>query len=715
MKTRMIAIALASTLLLTGCPWWETLSWSPNGRYLAFVGPDVGKLWIWDTMTDEAAPSGWDDDRIVHCRFITDEDLVVFKLLEGSDDNSALWKGRLGDEPLEGLTEETTPWSYDVSPDGKYLYYVRQLDRDSGSDKDGVSIFAALGKDSTDAEGGSPEYALVQKHLRKRRDDKVLLELEEEPTFPKVAPSGSRISFFTENGENGGIHVLDLKTGKVTRVVTGFDRFTFYWPQWLDEDTMLSIRLSEKDAEGEEFFGTLVRHDLENRVTTALCKKAFAYDPPSLDEERTKAVVTVFTGDIEKDEDGESLGVWQLALVNIASGETRMLNEEPLGAGMAVLDPSGKRVAYTSPLEFGEATIIRILDLETNKTTTVWRNEAEQLLASGLDLEQDGESAKALRKYEEFLARFPDSPLTPHATYRTMLLSLEPDTLDLDRAFEIFDEIGTDELPEQINALFWREDDKVATDPAEDWIHTYGTEASREEFGFRTDLARDLRALWARWSAERLYLRIDYGSYRDVHGIAVQDTVVLFDHDSPDDGHKPFSLLAEWDRGAERQVIIRHWFEAGDNSQYDVEIRNATGEILSRFVGSGFSGAQCPHFALHDASGAWDDAPGSLVFSLSRDALGLEGDTKTAIQVCTFKGGIESHKGLERPRETPADEPPAEGEPVPCDVADAFGEQNTAERMKSSATVLGAAAILELVGPKPEGQEEADIQKEGSP
>ena len=48
MKRHAWVLVVATLLLsLTGC--WERLSWSPNGRYLAFIGPDDGAIWLWDT------------------------------------------------------------------------------------------------------------------------------------------------------------------------------------------------------------------------------------------------------------------------------------------------------------------------------------------------------------------------------------------------------------------------------------------------------------------------------------------------------------------------------------------------------------------------------------------------------------------------------------------------------------------------------------------
>ncbi|MBN2310833.1 MAG: hypothetical protein JXR94_17800, partial [Candidatus Hydrogenedentes bacterium] len=271
-------------------------------------------------------------------------------------------------------------------------------------------------------------------------------------------------------------------------------------------------------------------------------------------------------------------------------------------------------------------------------------------------------------------------------------LYLTPPLEDLDKAFALLpEEPDFGDLREKDRALFWREQDRVAVDPYGDLLRTYCTGEARCGWEFDTDETRDLLALWARWGAERLYLRIDYASPRDLTGLTFQDTAILLDLDSTDEGHKAITPLVDWDRGADWQAILHHWFDAEDKSQYDVEIIDKDGECASAFRASGFANAQYPLFALHGA-GDWCGAPGTLMVSLARAPLGLKGEGKVAVQVCTFKGGIESHRGLERPREQPGDEGAF------WDVADTFGEENVPERVAEKGdtrpVLIGSAAVL---------------------
>ncbi|MFH1741398.1 MAG: hypothetical protein ABIH23_20530, partial [bacterium] len=245
----------------------------------------------------------------------------------------------------------------------------------------------------------------------------------------------------------------------------------------------------------------------------------------------------------------------------------------------------------------------------------------------------------------------------------------------------------------QARPLIWREQDKIATDPAEDWIQTYGTEDSEKEFEFKTDLARDLLGVWVRCGTERLYIRLDYNSPRDLEGLVFQDTLLLFDYDSPDQGYRQISQSTEWERGAERQILIRHWFNHSEKSQYDLEILDETGEVRSRFLTSGFADPNYPYFDVIDLI---QGEHGSVVFSISRDVLDLKNARKVFLQVCTLKGGIEVHKKKELPRETMHD-----GRPI-CDVADSFGPENSAARLQAdfeqniAPIIRGYAACFDL-------------------
>lgn len=424
------------------------------------------------------------------------------------------------------------------------------------------------------------------------------------------------------------------------------------------------------------------------------CENVYGYLPLSLSPDGKSVAVT-----ISPDSKGKTA---QVAIVDVKTGEKKILTGEAFasserpdvlvtrGAGFAVFSPDGKQIAYLSPPDVdNEAAMVRILNLETGRKITVWRNEEERLFSVAESLTDSGNAHQALATYRDLLTRFPQTRLAEEACYRMMRLYPESPLADLDKAFEMLEKIKENHgLVEQVAPLFWREQDRLATDPPEDWIQTYGTEASRKAFEFNTDLTRDLRALWVRWGKERLYVRVDYGSNRDLMGLTFQDTLLLFDYDSPGSGFRPISPTTDWDRGAKRQVLVRHWYEAREQSQYDAEIRDRRGEVISRFIGSGFAPPGNPTF---DLVHILQEDSSSVVYSISRQVLGIADGQKVNMQVCTFKGGIESYKKLEHPRVETMDSRTV------CDVADAFGAENTAERIEADLRknpTAGARAII---------------------
>ena len=168
------------------------------------------------------------------------------------------------------------------------------------------------------------------------------------------------------------------------------------------------------------------------------------------------------------------------------------------------------------------------------------------------------------------------------------MLNLNPPFSDIDQVFSSLKSLGDNDIKDQARPFIWRDENRLANDPEKDWINKYGTVAAHDEFKFDTDLSRDLIGLWARVGDERLYIRVDYSSPIDLEGLVFQDTLLLFDYDSPNSGYRKISESTEWDRGAERQVLLRHWFDRAEKSQYDVEIRDDKGNVLSRFLTSDF-------------------------------------------------------------------------------------------------------------------------------
>ena len=427
MKLRLVVLAIMLLVALTGCPPFEMVSWSPNGRYLAFIGPDDSKLWIWDTSEDKAIAKKWEvDTDVVHCRFVTDDELIIFR--KRGEDTYDLYMRNIKKETWKVLVHDTSIEKYDVSQDGRYLYYVKQIESE-GEGKDSGTTIAEV-PDGKQPKEGEPtkRYALVRKDLRKQRPEKVLFTCENDFSYLNVDASGRRILFCGEIEGNDGFHAYEKTTGKIRHLMPVEDPEYGMWPKWVDDHRIIYIRMTDEDSKGssdEETFGTLVLRDFTNNCTKELCPYVFPFDPPSLNADRTKVVVTGAVKDLSKDEDAaDDLSTWQVVSVDLETCERRVLTSEPFGACRAAYDREGNRVAYLSPFaeNDNEVATVRILDLETNRTTVVWRDEEEHLLAKAAGLEQDGEFQEALDTYKELIKRFPDMRFADPAHYHVLML-----------------------------------------------------------------------------------------------------------------------------------------------------------------------------------------------------------------------------------------------------------------------------------------------------
>jgi Tol biopolymer transport system component len=649
----------------------DRLSWSPDGRYLAFVGPDDKALWIWDTRTGEAERlTGMGRDykaEILFCRYLPSGNEILFGA--GSMEKAALLRlDPRRPNVTHSIADDVSPY-YGLSKDGEYIYYFQK------------------GKDNK-------SNALIEHDLR--HDVKKEILNVNSDVGPMVAPNATRSRILLGGG---GLFLLD-RDKNTSRVLYLEEKTEVWWPAWVNNSQILFAIHQESN---QEPLGMLVSYSLDHGTSRVLCENIYGYLPFSLSPDGKSVALTVPTSPKGK--------TGQVAIVDVATGEKKVLTDEAFisperpdvlvvrGAGFAVFSPDGQQIAYLTPPDLdNDAAVVRILNLQTGKRITVWRNDEERLFSIAESLTDSGNIPQALSAYRDLLARFPQARLAEEACYRMMRIYLESPLTDLDRAFEMLKKIKENHaLVEQVAPLFWRGQDRLATDPPEDWIQTYGTDASQKEFGFNSDLTRDLRGLWVRWGKERLYVRIDYGSNRDLTGLTFQDTLLLFDYDSPGNGLRQISPTTEWDRGAEREVLVRHWFEASEKSQYDMGIRDGRGEIVCRFVGSGFAEADNPAFELVHIL---QEDSSSVVYSISRRVLDLKDGQKVNMQVCTFKGGIESYKKLERPRVETTD-----GRTV-CDVADSFGPENTEERIEADlrtntdprapAIIKGCAATFEM-------------------
>jgi Tol biopolymer transport system component len=665
-KARLIRVALAVALALvaTGC-FWDMISWSPDGRYIAFFdpggddkSPDAGVLWRWDVaqeraekldLRDDATPDL--DDRTVHgmvqgCHYMPDGKHLAVLVAPGTkDDKLDLWLRAVnGDSSVKIASgvEQT----FDVGPDGT-IYYVRK---------------------TKDAKGKEIIQLLSCSYGKSEKREKLLLTQRGDIAFPKISPSGKRLLFSAEKS----LGVLDMDSGTTRALISDTSR-AFYWPAWLSDKTVLYI-FAEDDKDN---IGSVQELDLATGKTRMLADNLVHGPRYAISPDR-RSIVVATNPDFNA---SSTVKPTQLVRVNLETGKTKTLLECPLTPMHPSFSPDGRRLAYWI-YDDKNWNYMEILDLATGKTSIAARDDEEKALALAHDLDAAGHPAKAIDALNDMLARFPATRLKNIVLFDRIRLHRDQPEPDVDAAFADWRAIDNDDLQAQAWPFLWRDRDRLATDPADDWITTYTTPKAIKEYSFNTDQARDLRALWARAGKEKLYFRVDYARGIDLDGVAFQDTLIAM-HQTGQGGDKALSPGAVWDRPVTYSILMREWHSGGDKSRYDMELRAPNrNPVLIRVQG-------IPDFAPSQAYCAAIDPAHALLIAVDCGLLGLKdsdhnwlgmknGDCALELQACTFKGGADDVKGLERPRVTKD----AKGNPV-CDVADAFGPENTAARARA--------------------------------
>ena len=272
------------------------------------------------------------------------------------------------------------------------------------------------------------------------------------------------------------------------------------------------------------------------------------------------------------------------------------------GSSWGVLNRDRSKIAYNSnAFDNDNSNLLRVKDVRTGNEHIVWRDEEERMMAVSETLKRNDERSLAIKNYRNLLDRFPTSRFANQAWMQIMQLYLAPPSNDIDRAFDALNQMQESNVLAQ--AIFWNETDRTADDPADDWMARYGTPEAQQKFEFNTDLTRDLLGLSVKSSDKRMFFKIDYHSNRDLSGLTFQDTVVLLDYDTPGNGYRKISNMCEWDRGAERVIVLRHWYQNHQESQYDIAVLNELGENTTHFLASGFAPPNLPHFNVVEIPG----------------------------------------------------------------------------------------------------------------
>ncbi|MBD3266087.1 hypothetical protein GF373_05405 [bacterium] len=660
----LIPIFFAILFLFTACiP--ERFAWSPDGKHLAFIGPNDQGLWLWDFETKTA--ENLLKQETVACRYMPNSNTLVFGT-KSENQNDTMDLRLINREKNEWLEiEKDVGMFFAIDADG-VIYYLHD---------EALCLY---------------DYASNQK--------KSLFPAEAD--YIDIDPSGKRM-ILSKNSDSFAIYKKDGDTFEIMQTVD----LEYLWPQWIDDKHILALSSSSKSDDTGQL--TIVTLPLETEPKE-IASNISAMDIPSLTPDRRAAIVTEKVGQL-----------YQLISIDLQTGKKTRLTHEPAGASFGQPSPDGKQLAYFHPAESDEKDLTaRILDLESNQVHVLWRDEEERLMSVANVLSDNGRLQLAEETYNELLYKFPASRFGYLIAFQKMLLHLAQPAPDTDRAFQAFQHSG--DYQDRAYPYIWHAQYHAASDPAEDWLTQFGTPASQETYKYDTDKPRDLLGLWARWSDEHLYLKIDYNSPHDLDGLLLKDTYILLDFASPNNGYRHIAGQTEWEFGAERTLILRHWQPNGKDSQYDAEILNEKGEPVLRFLSAGFELSNSAPLqvlgTIHNTGGegalpvkynllGWEkgsginmkaispgEDTGSLVLAVSRDILGLNEDRPVRIQVCTAKGGIESYEKKEKSVR--------DLKPEQTMVTDAFGKANTTARMQQDYNhaqkkiIKGYAAILNL-------------------
>lgn len=642
----LVLIGLTA-ILSAGC-LFEKLAWSPDGKSLLYAAGDDTLIWRYDVAT--GALEGrklhiGHSSKVYACRWTPKGDRAVV-LFENGDDDGEIFlfdPSREGSGNCKWVDGQCSPF-FDVAPDGS-VYYAKEKKKDSES-----------------------TYELWR--FRGGKSGKVWTA-QEELGFVRVAPKGERM-LFTVDDKLCMLNIDDLSTRTlIDRSEVRSKDNGIFWPVWLDNDRFIYT----EQIDGVS--GNLCLYDFDGATTRSLAWGASIIDAPSVAPDGKTVAVTSCGRKPGEEADSDLPG--QIYFVDIATGKKEKVTSEDFGAGTPSLSPDGKRLAYLTGIPGADdkelSPMLCVRDLETGRDTFTWRSEPERLYATALTLKRGGQLVEAMAMLKDLAARFEETPFHMASQWQMLKLYLDGPLEDIDEAYAIYTVLDVDTDDMFLCNLFWRETDRIATDPAGDLITTYATEASNEKWT-DSDAARDLTGLWVRVGEKRVYIRLDYASDRDLTGIALQDTAILLTGGLCKKDSTEIAPGIAWDRNATRVATIRHWFKSALNSQFDMDIRNGVGEIAACYLASGF---EPPVNPIMECVGLYNgDGAGSAVYAFDRKTLGIIGEGEMNIQACTFKGGIDT---LETPAAAPA-------------LCDAFGADNT-----DPATLHGVAATFGYASP----------------
>ncbi len=324
-----LTVAVVLLLFVPAC--LDPIAWSPNGRYIAFSFEDYETLHLWDSKTGAIRVFDSICD-VVSCRFLRHGREILF-LVDEALMTVSIETGKIS-TVATGL-ETDNAMIYDISRNGKYLYYVKETD-------EGVN-------------------QLLRKRLWHPSQERILYTSEADIGFPAVNSDGTKLLFSSAEEDGSTLYLLHLPDGHVTPVQTNNARM-FAWSQWVDPDHLV-YTLWDGDADT----GTFCRYDLSSGVETELCDSAAIFRP-SFDAAHNRVALTRI-----RDADSK---FHEIVVIQLDSGEVLHPVQNEVQTCFPVFSPCGNKLAYLEvnegAPEVGEYPILKTITLETSEVATIY-------------------------------------------------------------------------------------------------------------------------------------------------------------------------------------------------------------------------------------------------------------------------------------------------------------------------------------------------------
>jgi Tol biopolymer transport system component len=341
--------------LFTGC-FRDVLSWSPDGRYLSLIEPKDGRLWIWDSKTDQSAiaipTTGTATAAFLPKRWFAGQEMLVGKstrksgssrgtMFQSSDIDLSIFNMKTEEAHLVVPNMGSGYVNYDINRKG-WVYYVLEGKEDKSDQK---------------------KYALWGYDIRKH-NFRLIYQSNTEMHYP-CSDAHGRILMATGNEDREQFMVVDADNGSTHSLASFATPFAL--PMWANKGKSVLYLVTDKDPEnaGKEMETmTLCRLDLETKTTESLLSQISPFCRVQVTKDEKWAVATCKIEHKERS---------FMARVNLkGKPAVEYLTPKDGAALFGTLSPNGNYLAYMEGLDTGGLEKVVVKDLTTNAEKIIW-------------------------------------------------------------------------------------------------------------------------------------------------------------------------------------------------------------------------------------------------------------------------------------------------------------------------------------------------------